>query len=94
MKGHRYRLTLEYLADARGNAQLRPPLEVEFSNHDDLYDIVERIKAKGLFDPGEATTFAIGLKMFREVMLRHRGSEVFRELDPHMSAFMKALKQL
>ena len=94
MKGHRYRLTLEYLADAKGRPEIRPPLEVEFTNHDDLYDIVERIKAKGLFESDEATCFAIGLKLFREVMLHHRRSEVFQELDPHMSAFMKALKQL
>jgi hypothetical protein len=47
-----------------------------------------------LFAPEDAAAFAIGLKLFREVMLQHRGSEVFKELDPHMSAFMKALKQL
>jgi hypothetical protein len=94
MKGHRYRLNLEYLADAKGNPESRPPLQVTFSNHDDLYEIVDRIKAKGLFEPDEAASFAIGLKMFREVMLHHRGSEVFRELEPHMGAFMKSLKQL
>lgn len=94
MKGHRYRLTLEYLADPKGNPEDRPPLQVEVANHDDLYAIVERIKAKGLFDADEATSFAIGLKLFREVMLRNRGHELFQELDPHMSTFIKTLKQL
>jgi hypothetical protein len=94
MKGHLYRLTLEHLEDAKGNAQDRPPLALQVRNHDDLYSIVEKIQAKGLFAPEDAAAFAIGLKLFREVMLQHRGSEVFKELDPHMSAFMKALKQL
>lgn len=93
MKGHRYRLTLEYLEDAKGQPEERPPLQFETKNHDDLYAIVERVKAKGLFeDADDATAFAIGLKLFREVMLQHRKLELFRELDPHFSSFMKAFK--
>lgn len=94
MKGHLYRLTLEYLEDAKGNPESRPPLQVDVKNHDDLYDIVERVKAKGVFDPDEATAFTIGLKLFREVMLQHRDNEVFQELNPHFSAFMKAFKKM
>ncbi|MGA0805495.1 MAG: DUF3861 domain-containing protein [Pseudohongiellaceae bacterium] len=94
MKGHLYRLTLEHLEDAKGNPQSRQPLVMQLRNHDDLPAIVEKIQAKGLFAAEDAAAFAIGLKLFREVMLQHRGSEVFRELDPHMGAFMKALKQL
>lgn len=94
MKGHLYRLTLEHLEDAKGNPRATPPLQVLVRNHDDLPAIVEKVQAKGLFAADEAAAFAIGLKLFREVMLQHRGSEVFRELDPHMSAFLKALKQL
>ena len=94
MKGHLYRLTLEHLEDAKGNPMTRPPLQFDVKNHDDLYAIVENVKAKGLFDDNEATAFAIGLKLFREVMLHHRGSAVFAELDPHMSEFMKAFKKL
>jgi hypothetical protein len=94
MKGHLYRLTLEHVEDAKGHPQTRPPLALQVRNHDDLYAIVEKIQAKGLFAGEDAAAFAIGLKLFREVMLQYRGSEVFKELDPHMSAFMKALKQL
>jgi hypothetical protein len=45
MKGHLYRLTLEHLEDAKGNAQDRPPLALQVRNHDDLYSIVEKIQA-------------------------------------------------
>ena len=94
MKGHLYRLTLEHLEDAKGNPVTKTPLQFDVRNHDDLYAIVEKVKAKGLFDEDEATAFAIGLKLFRETMLHHRGSEVFKDLDPHMSEFMKAFKKL
>ena len=93
MKGHLYRVTLEHLEDPKGNPMQREPLVFEVRNHDDLPDIVERIKAKGLFDAAEATSFAIGLKMFREVMLHHRKDDLFAALDPHMSEFMKELKK-
>jgi hypothetical protein len=93
MKGHLYRLTLEHLEDPKGNPVEKPPLSFEVRNHDDLYDIVEKVKAKGLFDANEATAFAIGLKLFREVMLHHRNAEVFKELDPHFGEFMKAFKK-
>ena len=94
MKGHRYRLTLEYLEDAKGNPESRPPIQVDVKNHDDLYAIVERVKAKGLFDADEATAFTTGLKLFREVMLQPRDSEVFQELNPHFAAFMEAFKNM
>jgi hypothetical protein len=94
MKGHLYRLTLEHLEDPKGNPVDKSPLQFEVKNHDDLYAIVERVKAKGLFDHNEATACAIGLKLFREVMLHHRDNPVFQELDPHFSAFMKAFKQM
>lgn|SRR5690554_2695867 len=94
MKGHLYRITLEHLEDAKGNPMSREALRFEVKNHDDLYEIVERVKAKGLFEEDEAVACAIGLKLFREVMLHNRRSEVFKELDPHMSAFMKKFKSI
>jgi hypothetical protein len=94
MKGHLYRLTLEHLEDAKGNPVEKAPLQFEVKNHDDLYAIVEKVKAKGLFDENESAAFAIGLKLFREVMLHNRDSDVFKELDPHFSEFMKAFKKI
>jgi hypothetical protein len=94
MKGHLYRVTLEHLEDAKGNPVAKAPLQFEVKNHDDLFDIVERVKAKQLFDDNEATACGLGLKLFREVMLQHRDSEVFKLLEPHFGEFMKAFKKL
>lgn len=94
MKGHLYRLTLEHLQDAKGNPMQKPPLQFEVRNHDDLHAIVEKVQAKGLFDNDEAAACAIGLKLFREVMLHHRDSDVFKLLEPHFGEFMKAFKKM
>lgn len=93
MKGHLYRLTLEHIEDNKGNPMTKEPLQFDVRNHDDLFSIVERVRAKGLFDEAESAAFAIGLKLFREVMLHHRGSELFKDLDPHMSEFIRAFKK-
>jgi hypothetical protein len=93
MKSHLYRITLEHLEDPKGNPVSTSPLQFDVRNHDDLPSIVERVRAKGLFDEAESAAFAIGLKLFREVMLHHRGSELFKDLDPHMSEFIKAFKK-
>ena len=94
MKGHLYRITLEQLEDNKGNPINKTPLQFNVKNHDDLYAIIEKVRAKNLFDENDVAAFAIGLKLFREVMLNHRGSEVFKDLDPHFSEFMKAFKKM
>ncbi|MES2604773.1 MAG: DUF3861 domain-containing protein [Pseudomonadota bacterium] len=94
MKGHLYRVTLEHLEDPKGNPVEKAPLQFEIKNHDDLFAIVEAVKGKGLFSDTNAAAFAIGLKLFREVMLEHRDNEMFQQLNPHFSEFMKAFKKL
>ncbi|MDR2212206.1 MAG: DUF3861 domain-containing protein [Pseudomonadales bacterium] len=93
MKGHLYQITVAHVEDPKGNPVHKAPLSFAVKNHDDLFDIVAKVKAKHLFEEQEAEAFAIGLKLFREVMLRHRGSEVFAKLNPHFSEFMKEFKQ-
>jgi len=94
MKGHLYRITLEHLEDPKGNPVDVTPLTFEVKNHDDLFSIIEKVQAKGLFEDTESTAFAIGLKLFREVVLNHRDDEAFQELNPHFSSFMKAFKKM
>jgi len=92
MKGHLYRITVEHLEDPKGNPVEVAPLSFQVKNHDDLNLIVQKVKEKGLFDEEDSTSLAIGLKLFREVMLKHRDSDVFAVLNPHFSEFMKDFK--
>lgn len=93
MKQHRYRLTLEYLADPDGVAQERKPLCFETGNHDDIFFIVERMRARGDFSGDQAAAFGVGLKLFSEVMLENKDNPLFASFLPEFINFMKELKK-
>ena len=92
-KAHQYKLTLEYLQNNKGDKMETSPLELIFENHDDIFAIVERLKQKNHFDDiNQSQEFAIGLKLFSEVMLKNRNHPLFEELGPAFGLFMKRLK--
>ena len=91
---HRYRITLEHLGTPKEGTALHPPLTFEVGNHDDLFPIIERSRAKKVFDPDTAAALALGLKLFREVMLKNRNHPLFAELDDPMRAFIRKFKAL
>lgn len=94
MKQHRFRITVEHLADAQGNPSTREvPLQFEVGNHDDIIAIVERTRERGQFPADTAAAFAVGLKLFSEVMLENRDHPLFAEFAPHFGEFMKNLKK-
>jgi hypothetical protein len=94
-KVHQYRLTLAYLKNNQGEEINREPLELSFENHDDIFSIIDRQKAKGLFgNEQQATEFTIGLKLFSEVMIKHHKDPLFEELAPAFGEFMKKLKAI
>jgi hypothetical protein len=94
-RAHKYKITLEHIATAKGEASTYEPLQLAFDNHDDIFSVIERIQAKNLFnDKNQATEFAIGLKMFSEEMLKNRKHPLFEELAPAFSEFMKKLKSM
>nr|WP_262905301.1 DUF3861 domain-containing protein [Hymenobacter nitidus] len=69
------------------------PVELAFENHDDIFLIIERMRQRNLFEePGQATEFAIGLKLFSEVLLKNRQHPLFDELGPAFKTFMQRLK--
>ncbi|MBK1715794.1 DUF3861 domain-containing protein [Rubrivivax gelatinosus] len=93
MKQHRYRITVEHLADAEGRPPADPgPLVFEAGNHDDIFAIVQRLRSRGELPPEAATAFAVGLKLFSEVMLEHRELPLFAGFAPHFRDFMRSLK--
>jgi len=92
---NKYHLTLRLEQYANGDQEPAKQLELEFDNHDELFSIIERIQAKALFpSKDQSAEFAIGLKMFSEVMLKNRHLPLFEELAPAFGSFMKRLKSL
>jgi hypothetical protein len=90
---NRYKLTLEEISLAKEEDIKNDPLTLEFDNHDNIFKIINAIKSKNMFDDeNQSTEFAIGLKMFTEVILKNREQELFKELQPAIGEFMKKLK--
>jgi hypothetical protein len=89
---HQFRITVEQVADNQGNSGTHPPITFTADNHDNILAIVERIQARGQFSPESAAAFAVGLKLFGEVMLEHRNDPLFADFQPHFKDFMKVLK--
>lgn len=94
-KTNKYQLTLTLQERASGQTEPPRQLELEFTNHDELFGIIDRLQALDPFgNPSQATEFAIGLKLFSEVMLKNRNHPLFEELTPAFGSFMKRLKSM
>lgn len=85
MKAHRYRITVQSLAQDAG-------LSFDVEQHDDLPRIVERVRSSGAFDADAAAALAVGTKLLTGVMLRHRRDPLFAGLQPAMRTFIGNLK--
>lgn len=92
MKGHLYHIAIEQLEDAKGHAITDKKLAFNTRNHDDLFNIIEKVKQKEILSENDTIDMVIGLKLFSEVMLRNRDNELFKTLQPHMAEFIKQLK--
>ncbi|MBF7092520.1 DUF3861 family protein [Flavobacterium sp. ALJ2] len=92
-RANKYKLTLEQVSLMKEEAVFSQPLSLEFENHDEIFKIIDIIKEKKLFEnENQSTEFAIGLKLFSEVMLKNRKHPLFEEFFPEFGAFMKKLK--
>ncbi|MDC4652459.1 DUF3861 domain-containing protein [Acinetobacter baumannii] len=94
MKQHQYHVTVQHLKDAKGEVSTYTErLEFYTGNHDDIFEIVEKLKNAEFFDDQTTKYFAVGLKLFSEVMLENRDHPLFQEFLPQFGQFMKNLKQ-
>src|SRR4051794_40704650 len=90
---NRYRLTLELIETAKDEKNMYEPLQLEFDNHDEIFSIVKKLQEKDPFQSKQqATEFAIGLKMFSEVMLKNKNLPLFEDFGPAFGSFIKKLK--
>lgn len=92
MKRHTYRIRVEHVADKEGNPIADRSLSFTTTNHDEITEIVERIRNTRQFEGDDAAAFAVGLKLFSEIMLKNKENPLFSEFRPHFMAFMKKLK--
>lgn len=92
-KTNEYKVTFEYLKNSKGEVPDRAPIEFIFQNHDDVFKIIDILSEKGLFEEKDKTAqFAIGLKLFGDILMRNRKNDLFSEMHPAFMAFMTKLK--
>lgn len=90
---NKYHLTLQLLQQADGKHEPRKQLELDMENHDELFQIIDKLKAQNPFgNPEQIAQFAIGLKMFSGVMIKNRHHPLFEELGSAYRLFMMKLK--
>ena len=81
-KNNKYSINLKELV-LKDESVAEKNLEFEFENHDNIFNIIDILKAKNLFDNNnESVEFAVGLKLFSEVMLKNRKHELFEFYRP------------
>lgn len=92
-KKYQFKITVRPLAaDLSETERDTSALTFNVGNHDDILQIVERMRGGALFDKDTAAAFAVGLKLFTEVMLEHRDDPLFAEIKPAIGELMKKLK--
>ena len=94
MKGNLYKFTVECVEDTNGNAVDSRPLTFETRNHEDIFKIIDILQSKVDLDQEDTTAFAVGIKLFSSVMMKHRDNELFWNFKPHFIDFMKELKKV
>lgn len=91
-RNNKYHLELKELSLKDGSDPTKS-LTFEFDNHDNLFNIFEVIQSKQIFDDEQtAHEFALGLKLFTEVMIKNKQHPLFEELRPAIMEFMQKLK--
>lgn len=91
--GYLYTIQVDKSEDPQGAILMELPLIFTVNNHDDLFDIVARMKSRNDFSEDEAAALAIGIKLVGEVMLNNKDNELFAPIRSGFAALIRGLKQ-
>jgi hypothetical protein len=91
--GYTYEVSLKLVRGCDGSAPEEPTaLTFEHVNHDDIIDIVNRMRRTTDLAPDAAAAAAVGLKLLGEVMLREKSNVLFDPLRAGLREFITSLK--
>ncbi|GAA4649756.1 DUF3861 domain-containing protein [Kistimonas scapharcae] len=92
-KGHQYRITIDHVMNPDGSTPEDQKIEFEFTSHDEILSIIEKLKNRPDIGSEAAAPLGLGIKLFGGVLLQNRSSALFSGLLPHFSEFMKQFKK-
>ena len=90
MQAHPYRISVAKLAN--NTEQHLMTFDVE--NHDEIEKVLAHLQKKLPISSAEQQAFAVGLKLFSEVILQHRHEAPFQQWFGDIGQFMRSIKQL
>jgi hypothetical protein len=93
VNSYRYRVTLERLANAKGDPVTAQSFSFYATNHDCILANVDKLRTWLWFAAGTAASRG-GLRLFSEVALTDRNDPLFAVIRPALSRFIKQLKQV
>ena len=91
-KKKQYRISIEHIGNPDGSVPEDAVVAFDFDSHDELFAIIKELETRPDVGPDAAARLGLGIKLFGSVMLEKRSSDLFADLFPHFSAFMKKLK--
>jgi hypothetical protein len=68
-------------------------LSFEAANHDDIFEIVDRMRSRLPFDEETIASLGVGLKLFSGVTLAQRHDPMFAMIGPALKEFSRNLKE-
>ena len=86
----KYKISVEEITKEGGLDNQK--LEFETKSHDNLFEIVEKLKCHPQFSESDVASLGVGLKLFTGVMLKEKEKPLFKNLLPHFKEFMKGIK--
>lgn len=90
---HLYAIEVAELSQSGEPGAPENRLQFEFMSHDDLLEIIAKVRQKQLFSEEQTNAFCVGMKLFSSVLLENRNHPLFAEFVPHFGEFMKKLKK-
>jgi hypothetical protein len=94
MNSYRYKVTVEKIADAKGQPVSGESMSFDAVNHDDILSVASRVTSRMSFDTHLASQMAIGLKLFSEVALIRKDDPLFADIRPAIRDFIMQLKAM
>lgn len=93
MKQHHYKVTVERVLDAEGNAVNEEPLIFDMPSREKISDILAHFEENPQdFDKETIIRFVVGLRLVGEVLLENRKHPFFSQLEPHFREIMHTVK--
>lgn len=83
--------TLDLRAEAGAPAAQRHT-QFEFEMHDNLFELMDVVKAKMGYSDAEASQFIVGLKLLGQTALERRGDALFDQLRATLGPVIQELK--